>query len=137
MKKYTTIGAMRVFESRDTWNGIPVRQFDFLMTEEASPTDLGEGNVRVLVSARRNCAPHVKWVFSGTKRKGWATAAYRWLVEHFNQPLKVSDVCGPESIEFHDAMKTLGLVASYSIDPVFQPSQPTQRNIKPTGSLDP
>lgn len=106
---------MRVVESNDTWNGMPVRQFDFLMTPDASPTDLGCGNVRVLVSARKNCAPHVKWVWAGTKRQGWAKLAYQWLVEKLGQPLKVSDVCGEESIAFHRRMKKLKLVSSFSL----------------------
>jgi hypothetical protein len=106
---------MRVEESKDTWNGAPVRQFDFLMTPDADATDLGFGNVRVLVSTRKNCAPHVKWVWSGTKRQGWAKQAYQWLVDKLGQPLKVSDVCGAESIAFHREMKKLGLVSSYSL----------------------
>ncbi len=106
---------MRVVESKDTWNGMPVRQFDFLMTPDATATDLGLGNVRVLVSARRNCAPHVKWVFAGTKRQGWSKQAYQWLVDTLGQPLKVSEVCGEESIAFHRKMKKLGLVSSYSL----------------------
>lgn len=108
--------ALKVVQSKDTWNGTPVQQFDFLMIDGASPTDLGEGNVRVLVSHRRNCAPHVKWVFAGSKRKGWARKAYQWLVEHFAQPLKVSDVAGPESIAFHQKMKKLGLVSSFTLN---------------------
>jgi hypothetical protein len=73
---------MRVVESKDTWNGMPVRQYDFLMTPDATAADLGHGNVRMLVSVRKNCAPHVKWVFAGTKRQGWATQAYQWLRGH-------------------------------------------------------
>lgn len=111
---------MRVVESKDTWNGMPVIQFDFLMTEDASPEELGCGNVRVLVSARKNCAPHVKWVWAGTKRQGWAANAYRWLVEKFGQPLRVSDVCGEESIAFHRRIKKLGLVSKFEMDPVFK-----------------
>jgi hypothetical protein len=94
---------------------MPVRQFDFLMTPDATAADIGRGNVRVLVSVRKNCAPHVKWVFAGTKRKGWAKQAYQWLVDNLGQPLKVSDVCGDESIAFHRKMKKLGLVASYNV----------------------
>lgn len=111
---------MRVVESKDTWNGMPVLQFDFLMTEDASPDELGCGNVRVLVSARKNCAPHVKWVWAGTKRQGWAANAYRWLVEKFGQPLRASDVCGEESVAFHRRMKSLGLVSKFEMDPVFK-----------------
>lgn len=114
---------MRVVESKDSWQGMPVQQFDFLMTADASPTDLGEGNVRVLVSARKNCAPYVKWVWSGTKRKGWAKAAYLWLFERFGQPLRVTDVCGEESIAFHRQMKKLGLVSRVQMDPVFKMPQ--------------
>lgn len=118
---------MRVIESKDTWNGMPVLQFDFLMTEDASPKELGCGNVRVLVSARKNCAPHVKWVWSGTKRQGWAATAYRWLVEKFGQPLRVSDVCGAESVAFHQRMKKLGLVTKFEMDPVFKTPQGASR----------
>lgn len=114
---------MRVVESKDTWNGMSVLQFDFLMTEDASPKDLGCGNVRVLVSARKNCAPHVKWVWSGTKRQGWAATAYRWLVEKFGQPLRASDVCGDESIAFHRRMQEIGLVSKFEMDPVFKNSR--------------
>jgi hypothetical protein len=105
---------MQVVESKDSWNGMPVRQFDFLMTADANATDLGLGNVRVLVSTRKNCAPNVKWVFAGTKRQGWATLAYQWLVDKFGQPLKVSGVCGDASIAFHREMKKLGLISSYT-----------------------
>jgi hypothetical protein len=106
---------MRVIESKDTWNGMPVRQYDFLMTPGATADDIGPGNVRVLVSVRKNCAPYVKWVFAGTKRQGWAQQAYQWLVDKLGQPLKVSDVCGEESIAFHRRMKKLGLVSSYNL----------------------
>lgn len=106
---------MKVAVTKDTWNGMPVQQFDFLMTADAKPTDLGCGNVRVLVSHRQNCAPYVKWVWAGTKRQGWAKQAYEWLVERFGQPLKVSDVGGAESIAFHRRMKKLGLVSSYTL----------------------
>lgn len=106
---------MNVVESKDTWNGMPVKQFDFLMTADATPTDPGCSNLRVLVSHRRNCAPYVKWVWSGTKRQGWATQAYQWLVKELGQPLKVSDVCGAESIAFHRHMMKLGLVSSFTL----------------------
>jgi hypothetical protein len=106
---------MRIVQSKDNWNGIPVHQFDFLMTTDATASDLGEGNVRVLVSARMDCAPHVKWVWSGTKRKGWAKDAYQWLAEHFGQPLKVSGVIGDESVGFHREMKKLKLISSFSL----------------------
>lgn len=114
---------MQVVESKDTWNGMPVLQFDFLMTADANPKELGYGNVRVLVSARKNCAPYVKWVWAGTKRQGWATLAYRWLAEKFGRPLRVSDVCGEESIAFHRRMQKLGWVDKFDMDPVFKTPQ--------------
>lgn len=121
---------MQVIESKDTWNGMPVLQFDFLMTADANPKELGCGNVRVLVSAKKNCAPHVKWVWSGTKRQGWAATAYRWLVEKFGQPLRVSDVCGEESIAFHRRMKKLGLVSKFEMDPVFKMPKGASRSLR-------
>ena len=114
------VAALRVIASRDTWNGAPIRQYDFLMTPDADPVQLGSGNVRVLVSVRKHCSPHVKWVWVGTRRRGWATAAYRWLVREFGHALKVSDVCGDESLAFHERMKVLHLVSTFTVDAVFK-----------------
>lgn len=99
---------MRVVESQEKWQGMAVRRFDFLLTPDANPTDLGFGNVRVLLSARKGCSPSVKWVWTGTKRRGFATAAYGWLVQKFGMPLTVVGVSGHESIEFHRRMKKRG-----------------------------
>ena len=111
---------LKVLESKDSWNGMPVQQFDFLMTEKADPNCPNEGSVRVLVSARKNCAPYVKWVWAGTRREGWAEMAYRWLVAKYGRPLRVSDVCGAESLAFHAKMKRLGVVEQYQVDAVFK-----------------
>jgi hypothetical protein len=106
----------RVVQSKDSWNGMPVRQYDFLFTPDAIPSDLGAGNVRVLISARKNCAPYVKWVWSGTKRQGWAESAYRWLVTELGQKLKVTAVGGPDSVAFHTEMKKRGLVSGFTLN---------------------
>jgi len=106
---------MQVVISKDTWQGMPIQQFDFLMEPGATPKDLGTGNVRILVSARKGCAPYVKWVWCGTKRKGWATQAYAWLNAHFGRKLRVSDVCGEESMAFHRRMRKTGLVEAFNL----------------------
>ena len=110
----------RVVETKDHWNGTPVRQYDFLFSAAATPTDLGVDNVRVLVWVRRNCTPNVKWIWSGTRRQGRAEAAYRWLVNTLGSALNVHDVCGEESTAFHSRMKEKGLVARFTVDPVFR-----------------
>lgn len=104
----------RVLETKQVWNGMQLKRYDFMMTDEATAGDQGTGNVIVLVSARRGCRPCVKWVWCGTRRKGWASAAYGWLKDSFGTSLRVSGVEGAESIGFHRAMKSKGIVHAYS-----------------------
>lgn len=98
--------------SRDFWEGQPVTQFDFYIDPDRSPhIDEPCGDVRVLVSARRGYAPHVKWVFSHRRRKGFAEFAYRYLAErYFSRALRVDGVFSDDSLHFHRAMRSKGLV---------------------------
>jgi hypothetical protein len=107
--------AVEVLRSRVRWNGMWLWQYDFLMSGDASLSEVGPLNVRVLVSVRRGCSPNVKWIIAGSRGLGWGRAAYQWLVREFGSPLKVTDVCGEASVGFHRRMKSLGLVSSFNI----------------------
>ena len=110
---------MQVVESKDTWNGMPVLQFDFLMTKDASPKELGCGNVRVLVSARKNW--HLISGCGQNEMQGWLqmpTAGWSRSLDNRSG----SPMCGEESVAFHRRMK-LGLVSKFEMDPVFKMPQ--------------